>query len=189
MKCRQTFVRGLILLFVGYVGIAFMFVPKTARAEPTSEGALWKLAMHQGYPHGGRHERHPMHHGMGRGGKGICPQTRITAQAPVTVYNLKNPLQPTRKNLTRGESIYQWTAEPSACKVCHGPSGNGMGMMAQSMQAMPRNFTCEGTMKEVTDGQMYWIIKNGSHTGMPPYLFLSEDDVWSVILYLRQFAQ
>lgn len=167
--------------------IAFPF---GVSAGPAAQPEELKLAMHHGNPHGGMHERHQSHHGMGRGGRGICPQTRTTAQAPVTMSNLKNPLKLTRDVLRRGESIFHWTAEPSACKVCHGSTGNGMGMMAQSTGAMPRNFTCKETMKELTDGQMFWVIKNGSQgTGMPPFPFLSEEEIWSVIHYVRQFSK
>lgn len=147
------------------------------------------LAMHQGRPHGGRHERHQMHHGMGRGGGGICPQTRTTPQAPNEFFTLKNPLPLTVENLTRGEDLYQWSAEPSACKVCHGANGNGLGMMAQGLAAMPRNFACPQTMHPLSDGQMFWVIKNGTAAGMPAYKFLSDNQVWRLILYLRQFSE
>ncbi len=61
-------------------------------------------------------------------------------------------------------------------------------MMAQGLSPMPRNFTCSETMKEISDGQMFWIIRNGSPgTGMPAYKFLSEDEIWKLILYIRHF--
>ncbi len=158
-------------------------------AEVSSEENLL-LAMHQGRAHGGRHERHQLHHGMGRAGKGICPQTRTAAQVPEKIANKKNPFKSNAENFIKGESLYQWTAEPNPCKVCHGPTGNGFGMMAQGLSAMPRNFTCSETMKKVSDGQMFWIIKNGSPgTGMPAYKFLSDDEIWKLILYIRHFEK
>ena len=150
-------------------------------------GSSVTLAMHQGRPHGGRHERHQMHHGMGRGGQGICPQTRTTPQAPDEFLKMKNPLELTVENLTRGEDLYQWSAEPSACKVCHGATGNGLGMMAQGLAAVPRNFTCPQTMHAIPDGQLFWIIKNGSPAGMPASKFLSDNEIWRLIFYIRQF--
>ncbi len=146
------------------------------------------LAMHQGRPHGGRHERHQQHHGMGRAGQGICPQTRTIAQAPDKIAQQKNPFESNAENFITGESLYQWTAEPNPCKICHGPTGNGLGMMTQGLPAMPRNFTCLQTMNEISDGQMFWIIKYGSPaTGMPAYKFLSDDEIWKLILYIRHF--
>ena len=158
-------------------------------AESSSEENLL-LAMHQGRPHGGRHERHQQHHGMGRGGQGICPQTRPTPQAPDKIAQQKNPFESNAENFIKGESLYQWTAEPNPCKICHGPTGNGLGMMTQGLPAMPRNFTCLQTMNEISDGQMFWIIKYGSPaTGMPAYKFLSDDEIWKLILYIRHFEQ
>ncbi len=63
-----------------------------------------------------RHGRGPgmHHHSMGFGGKGICPQQRVTAQASEDIYQLKNPLEPTQKNLEKGRGyrICQATNRP-----------------------------------------------------------------------------
>lgn len=188
---------GFMLVGIGPLEFAVPAGPDSVM-RPTLSGHFLKdepfrssvtLAMHQGRPHGGRHERHQMHHGMGRGGGGICPQTRTTPQAPDEFFTLKNPLPLTVENLTRGEDLYQWSAEPSACKVCHGANGNGLGMMAQGLAAMPRNFACPQTMHPLSDGQMFWVIKNGTAAGMPAYKFLSDNQVWRLILYLRQFSE
>ena len=176
----------LVSLFVFSAGV----YPELARAAESSSEENLLLAMHQGRAHGGRHERHQNHHGMGRGGRGICPQSRVTSQAPDKIAQQKNPFESNSENFIKGESLYQWTAEPNPCKICHGPVGNGMGMMAQGLSPMPRNFTCSQTMKEISDGQMFWIIKNGSPgTGMPAYKFLSNDEIWKLILYIRHFEK
>ena len=178
----------LFFILVGRIIFWAGVEPASLQATEAVSEEYLQLAMHQGRPHGGRHERHQQHHGMGRGGQGICPQTRVTAQAPDKIAQQKNPFESNAENFITGESLYQWTAEPSPCKVCHGPTGNGFGMMAQGLAAMPRNFTCSQTMKDISDGQMFWIIKYGSPaTGMPAYKFLSDDDIWKLILYIRHF--
>lgn len=145
-----------------------------------------RLAMHMGREHEG--SQHTLHHGMGRGGKGVCPQMRTVPQAPVKFANLANPLALNEKNLNEGESLFQLQAEPTACKVCHGVTGNGLGMMAQGSGAVPRNFACAETMRDISDGQLFWVIKNGSGgTGMPAYKFLKDEQIWQLILYLRKF--
>jgi mono/diheme cytochrome c family protein len=165
-------------------------VPASLQAAEITSKEKLLLVMHHGRAHGGRHERHQQHHGMGRGGQGICPQTRTASQAPDNIAQQKNPFESSADNFIKGESLYQWTAEPNPCKTCHGPAGNGLGMMAQGLPAMPRNFTCSETMKEVSDGQMFWIIKNGSPiTGMPAYKFLSDNEIWKLILYIRHFEK
>jgi mono/diheme cytochrome c family protein len=145
-----------------------------------------------GMYHGLRHRlhSHDLHHGEGFMGSGVCPQTRATAQAPDDIRRLNNPLEPTPENLTAGAALFATDVQPTACKVCHGVTGNGLGMMAPGLNPPPRNFTCKETMDEIPDGQLFWIIKNGSPgTGMPPYGGLSDLQVWQIILHLRQFAQ
>jgi len=131
---------------------------------------------------------HP--HSMGFGGKGFCPQPRFTVKAPDDIYSLKNPLEPTQKNLDAGESLFRVGAQPTACKVCHGVTGNGLGMMAPGLNPSPRNFTCTETMKEISDGQMFWVIKNGSQgTGMPAFPELTEQQVWLLVLHLKRLGK
>ena len=181
-KRNGWFIVAGLTLIVGGMG------PVSLQATEVASEENQLLAMHQGRAHGGRHERHQHHHGMGRGGQGVCPQTRTAAQAPDKIAQQKNPFKSNAENFIKGESLFQWTAEPNPCKTCHGPAGNGLGMMAQGLPAMPRNFTCSQTMKDVSDGQMFWVIKNGSPaTGMPAYKFLSDDEIWKLILYIRHF--
>ena len=40
--------------------------------------------------------------------------------------------------------------------------GDGMGKLRKALKPNPRNFTCSDTIKDVSVGQMLWIIKNGS---------------------------
>ncbi|GJL79565.1 MAG: hypothetical protein NPINA01_25540 [Nitrospinaceae bacterium] len=131
---------------------------------------------------------HP--HSMGFQGKGVCPQLRVTAQAPEDIYRQKNPLEPTQENLDAGQSLFRIDSQPTACKICHGVKGNGFGMMAPGMNPPPRNFTCAETMKDIPDGQLFWVIRNGSPgTGMPAYPELNEKQIWQIVLHLRSFTR
>lgn len=134
--------------------------------------------------------RHHLHHGQGHIGSGVCPQLRVTAQAPDGIYNLKNPLPSTMKHVFKGEAYFQTDAHPTACKVCHGAVGNGLGMMAQGLKPPPRNFTCKETMQEIPDGQLFWVIKNGAPgTGMPAYKDLQDEAVWQIVHYIRWLSK
>ena len=136
-----------------------------------------------------QYRQHDMHHGMGHMGKGSCPQVRFTVSAPDEFLKLENPLKPGSLNLFAGESLFHTDAQPTACKICHGSTGNGMGMMAPGLNPPPRNFSCSETMKNISDGQMFWVVKNGSpDTGMVAYKSLSDEQVWQIILYLRTLA-
>ena len=74
-----------------------------------------------------------------------------------------------------------------ACKMCHGAKGGGDGKLGKALKPNPRNFTCAATMKKISAGQMFWIIKNGSKgTGMVAHKkTLKDKDIWSVVKYIR----
>lgn len=117
---------------------------------------------------------------------GICPQARDTAKAPDEIYDRINPLPPTPQNILAGETLFNIEARPVVCKVCHGFHGDGMGIMFQQLLPKPRNFTCYYTMQDIPDGQLFWIIQNGSQgTKMPAFGYLSEDQIWQLVLYIR----
>ena len=122
---------------------------------------------------------------------GICPQPRKTTKAPSRYILKQSPLFATANNIQRGKSLYQSEAKPTACKMCHGIRGNGNGRLARGLEPAPRNFTCKDTMGSLSDGQLFWIIKNGSKgTAMPAHKFtLSDKDIWQVIHYLKRFAR
>ncbi len=119
-----------------------------------------------------------------------CPQPRFTEKAPPEIYNLQNPLKETPENIKKGKLLFQVKAKPLPCKQCHGIIGDGNGPMARGFSPPPRNFTCTKTINGVPDGQLFWIIKEGSPgTGMLSYKKLSDEKIWKIILYIRQLAQ
>ena len=122
---------------------------------------------------------------------GICPQNRKTKTAPGRYLKKTNPLESTKKNIEKGKNLFLKNAKPTACKLCHGIRGNGNGHLARSMEPPPRNFTCRKVMEGLPDGQLFWIIRNGSKgTGMPAHRFsLSKEQIWQLILYIRLFLE
>ena len=123
------------------------------------------------------------------GPPGICPQPRTTPTAPDADLKRKNPLDATPQNILAGKTLFQVDAKPSACRICHGISGDGLGIMFHRVEPKPRNFNCYHTMDDLPDGQLFWIIKNGSPgTAMPDFKYLEDDQVWQLILYLRSFS-
>lgn len=119
---------------------------------------------------------------------GECPQPRFTGQAPDDLYALENPLASNRGNRRTGKELYEDLSDPS-CVVCHGKKGDGKGQLASQFDPPPRNFACAATIDGVPDGQLHWIIKNGSPgTAMPPFDYLSDEEIWQLVLYLRSMT-
>lgn len=128
--------------------------------------------------------------GADGGALGVCPQPRNTKTAPAEFLSLKNPLQASSSTLKAGKTLFLESAKPLACMNCHGPRGEGAGALGMGLMPPPRNFTCGKTMKDIPDGQLFWIIKNGSPgTGMMAFSALSDDEVWQLIHYLRTLAK
>ena len=118
-----------------------------------------------------------------------CPQPRFTGKAPDAIYALNNPLAPDKANLAAGRRLYEKEANPS-CQVCHGIKGDGMGPLAAQFDPRPRNFACKATVNGIPDGQLFWIIRNGSPgTSMPAFGSLRDEQAWQIVLYLRELAK
>ena len=113
-----------------------------------------------------------------------CPQPRTTKSAPAAIAK-KNNMK--KADAANGKKIYHKTAKPMTCKMCHGDRGAGDGKLGRAFKSpvAPRNFTCKKTMKKISPGQMFWIIKNGSDgTGMAA-MKLKDKEIWDVIKYIR----
>lgn len=122
--------------------------------------------------------------------KAQCPQTRQTPKAPDEFLNLVNPLPVTPSRIAKGKLIYQSLASPLQCKHCHGLRGDGTGHMGLEANPPARNFTCSETMRAISDGQMFWIIRNGAPgTAMPAYADLADWQIWVLIHYIRQWRE
>ena len=118
-----------------------------------------------------------------------CQQKRKTPQAPHKTYKQTNPLKATPENISAGEKIYKKGAKPLACIQCHGVNGKGDGKMAKGMKPSPRDFSCQAMMNKIPDGQLFWVIKNGSKgTGMMGFKTLNDDQIWQGVSYIRQFS-
>ncbi len=123
------------------------------------------------------------------GDKGPCPQPRKTKSAPAHLVKASIPAS---ASVEAGKKIFEKSAKPMACKMCHGSEGKGNGKLGKALNPRPRNFTCSDTMKHVSSGQMFWIIKNGSKgTGMVAHgKTLKDRQIWDVVKYIdTQFVK
>ena len=123
------------------------------------------------------------------GDKGPCPQPRKTKSAPAHLVKASIPAS---ASVEAGKKIFEKSAKPMACKMCHGSEGKGNGKLGKALNPRPRNFTCSDTMKHVSPGQMFWIIKNGSKgTGMVGHgKTLKDRQIWDVVKYIdTQFVK
>jgi mono/diheme cytochrome c family protein len=102
-----------------------------------------------------------------------------------------NPLPATQETLEKGKMLFHGKA---FCVTCHGKDGKGFGGDIEPgtlKGPLPRNFTDKEWQSARTDGELFWILKNGSKgTAMASFvpLILTEEEAWQVLRYVRSFA-
>ena len=75
------------------------------------------------------------------------------------------------------------------CALCHGPEGKGDGPASAALNPKPRNHTDGTYMNSRTDEQLLQVIRNGKG-GMPAWkAVLSEQEIQSVLKYVRTLAK
>ena len=78
------------------------------------------------------------------------------------------------------------------CVNCHGKEGNGQGPAGKVLNPGPRDFTNCKFHKKRKDGELFWVVKNGSPgTGMVSMIpaTISEEEGWKVLAYERSFCK
>ena len=102
-----------------------------------------------------------------------------------------NPIPATAETIEKGKTLFHGKA---FCVTCHGKDGKGFGGDIEPgtlKGPLPRNFTDQEWQAVRTDGELFWILKNGSKgTAMAPFipLILTEEEAWQVLRYVRSFA-
>jgi cytochrome c553 len=99
-----------------------------------------------------------------------------------------NPFAATSEHIEKGKVLFHGKA---FCVTCHGRDGKGFGDIPGLVGKLPRNFTDATWQKARTDGELFWILKNGSPgTDMASFipLVLTEEEAWQVLLYVRSFG-
>ncbi len=100
------------------------------------------------------------------------------------VQEIEDPDPVTAERIEAGKKIY---FGKGLCVTCHSKNGKGVRIPGHS----PRNFTDAKWQEARTDGELMWILKNGSPgTGMPIRVgkVISEKEGWDVIQFIRTFA-
>ena len=114
---------------------------------------------------------------------------RVPADQIDEVRTWVNPFSSTSQNIEKGKALFHGKA---FCVTCHGKDGKGYDHIPGLRGKLPRNFTDKSWQVARTDGELMWILKNGSQgTAMVQFvpLTLTEDEAWHVILYIRTFGR
>lgn len=106
------------------------------------------------------------------------------APIPVEAARMVNPVKPTPESLARAKKIYGFD-----CATCHGASGNGKGDLATDLKLTMADFTDPASLKNRTDGELFYIIRNGRGQMPPEGDRAKTDEVWNLVHYIRAMSK
>ena len=132
--------------------------------------------------------------GVSSGGVGIAAdplvlRPRVPPDRIEEAKTWQNPFPATPERIEKGKKIFHGKA---FCVTCHGKDGKGLGNIPGLRGKLPRNFTDTTWQAARIDGELFWILKNGSPgTDMASFipLVLTEEEAWHVLLYVRSFGR
>jgi mono/diheme cytochrome c family protein len=94
----------------------------------------------------------------------------------------KNPVPENSQNVVKGKQTFS-----HYCYVCHGLDGQRTGVPFADAMSPPLPSLASQSVQTYTDGQLFWVIKNGLWpTGMPRANgILNDNEIWSIVVYIR----
>jgi mono/diheme cytochrome c family protein len=103
---------------------------------------------------------------------------------PADAKTLANPIKPTPESQAQAKKMYGYD-----CAVCHGENGNGKGDLAADMKPPLKDYTDPTALKDLTDGEIFYIIQNGKGQMTGEGARLNKDATWNMVLLVRSFAK
>lgn len=99
--------------------------------------------------------------------------------APKEDAQVKNPISKVPSSLTNGKESFL-----DNCAACHGDNGKGM---SKDDTGLNKNTPDLGKrLQSHSDGDFFWKIQNG-RGDMPGFKeVLSEEEIWEIILHIRE---
>jgi mono/diheme cytochrome c family protein len=113
---------------------------------------------------------------------------RVPTREQKSLKLITNPFSATPEIIAKGKALYE---TKGTCDICHGPYGKGLGLdinRASIKGSLPRDFTDKAWQRARSDGEILWVLKNGSPgTGMPSFVpqVLTEEEAFQIIKYIR----
>ena len=96
----------------------------------------------------------------------------------------ENPTKPTAASLAQGKKMYGYD-----CAMCHGKDGDGKGDLAGDMNLTLKDYRNLDSLKNLSDGEIFYIIRNGKGKMPPEGDRISAEECWNMVNYVRSFAK
>jgi mono/diheme cytochrome c family protein len=103
---------------------------------------------------------------------------------PPEASKLANPVKSSPASIAQGKKVYDVD-----CAVCHGQDGDGKGDLAADMKAKMADYRDPSALKDFTDGDLFYIIKNGKGEMSSEGDRAKPDSIWNLVNYIRSLAK
>lgn len=112
------------------------------------------------------------------------PPAAADYKIPPDASKLPNPVKPTAASLAAGKKSYGFD-----CAMCHGKDGDGKGDLAADMKLKLVDYRDPASLKDMTDGDLFYIIKNGKGEMTGEGDRSKPEEIWNLVNYVRSLAQ
>ena len=103
---------------------------------------------------------------------------------PAEYLRMVNTVKPTAESQAYARKMYNFD-----CAMCHGANGDGKGEMAAGLKTAPKDLTNPASLSSYTDGELFYIIKNGRGDMLGEGDRLKQDQIWNMVIYTRALAR
>lgn len=118
-----------------------------------------------------------------------APTTQAAAapaapSAPADVPQAANPVKPTPESLAKAKKQFSYD-----CAMCHGDNGNGKGDLVADMKLTIKDYTDPAALKDMSDGELFAVIKNGKGKMPADGGRTKPGDMWNLVNLVRSFSK
>ena len=125
---------------------------------------------------------------------GSLPQEKkkeAAQEAPVAEFKMppeeakrENPVKADTSSVAAGKRLFS-----SQCAMCHGKEGDGKGDLADVLELKLRDYRDPTALKEVTDGELFYILSKGKGKMPGEGGRMSPTQRWHLINFIRSLAK
>jgi mono/diheme cytochrome c family protein len=106
------------------------------------------------------------------------------AAIPAEAAHMVNPVKPTPDSQAHAKKVYGYD-----CALCHGENGNGKGDVVADLKLKLKDYTDPAALKDISDGEIFYIIKNGKGQMPPEGDRAKPDEIWNMVILVRSFSK
>ena len=99
---------------------------------------------------------------------------------PLEAAHRENPVKSSPESIARGKRQYGFD-----CAMCHAKDGSGTGDVAADMKLKMHDQSDPATLKDRTDGKLFYIIKTGKDQMPAEGDRVKDETVWDMVNYIR----